>query len=106
MNLWEIQDLVLEEYKKNGYWDNWKKAESQNKEITDIAELGLIATEIGEAIEAVRDGDERELGFELADIVIRTLNMANRKGIDIESHILAKNKKNLKREKMHGRLKV
>ena len=109
MNLTEIQFLVYEEYKKNGYHLMWEKAEIilRNHEldgIVQLGEIGLFCTEIAEAMEEVRDANKNgELGNELADIIIRVLNFASRKGINIEEKILLKHEKNLKRGQRHGR---
>jgi len=99
----EIQRMVFEEYKKNGYLERWSRAEELLEEemscgeIVSIAEVGLFAAEVVECIEALRDAEISELGYELADIVIRVMNFASRKGIDLERFIIAKHKENLKR---------
>jgi NTP pyrophosphatase (non-canonical NTP hydrolase) len=112
--LYDIQGIVFEEYKKNGYFKMWSRGfksdfSSQEQRIYDIAELSLIITEIVESIEDIRNIDKWDLlldklGVELADIIIRTLNFASRKGINMEYHILEKNKRNLERKKLHGKL--
>lgn len=97
-SLEEIQQLVYTEYCKNGFKEKFE----QHKEIGDIAELGLIVTEISEVIECIRQDDAiTNIGFELADIIIRVMNFANRKGIDLESFIIEKNKINQNRGKYH-----
>jgi len=99
MDFLELQKKVYEEYIKNGFQDKF----NEKGAIGDIAELGLITTEIGEAIESIRDDNREELCFELADIVIRVMNICNRKGIDLGTWILKKNDLNLSRDKFHGR---
>jgi len=112
LSLRDIQDLVYQEYQKNGYERMWnlsgylhlKTMNRQTKAIYDIAELSLIASEIYEAIEAIRENRKNFVyAEELADIVIRTLNFASRKDIDIEEEILKKHDKNMKRGKLHGK---
>jgi len=99
MEFSEIQKLVYSEYKKNGFEEEFNKHDA----IGDIAELGLITTEISEAIETIRYSNTRKhLCFELADIVIRVLNFANRKGINLEFFIQQKNDINQQRNKFHG----
>jgi len=93
----ELQKLVYEEYVKNGY-DSVMK---QHGEIGDIAELGLICTEVSEAIETVRK-KERGIQEELADIIIRVMNFATRHNIYLEPTIVIKHIKNMKRGKYHG----
>lgn len=90
-----------------------------------IAALGLVVTEVAEAIEAVRKdpdapsehiGDEgyTQLEEELADIIIRVLDFAEERGakgdimpndkrLDIVGAIFAKVRFNAKRPRMHGK---
>ena len=61
--------------------------------------LALIASEVGEAINECRgEVPTNKLGFELADIVLRTLDFAIEMGIDIEDVILIKMSDNLTRD--------
>lgn len=105
MNLSEIQKLVFEEYKENGYLEMWNSTPKELGWMADLAEVGLFDTEIGEADECIRDGNysEDKLGLELADIIIRVLNFASRKGISIESCVIKKHTINCNRGKLHGR---
>jgi NTP pyrophosphatase (non-canonical NTP hydrolase) len=103
----KIQDKVFDEYIKNGYLEEWT-ADPVNDDLQkklDIAELGLITTEITEAIEEVREKEVNlnNLSTECADIIIRTLNFMSRKGIPATFWILEKDKKNHNRGKRHGR---
>jgi len=93
---------VYKAYKKNSFEDWFNKAEQMG----DIAELGFVTTEVGEAIEHVCHMKEKELRLELADIVIRVLNFCNRKGISLEEYIIKKNNINKKRGKLHGRVEM
>lgn len=108
MELKKLQQLVSEEYKKNGYEILWT-ATPEKQKVYDIAELGLITTEVSEAIEAIRKkqyGYERlkvELGFECSDIIIRTLNFCSRNNINVEEFILKKHNINLTRGIFHGK---
>lgn len=65
--------------------------------------LALVHSEVSEALEALRDGDQAEFDDELADIVIRVLDIAAREGIDIQVAIENKIAKNALRPRMHGR---
>jgi len=108
MNLIEIQDLVFEEYKKNKYLEMWQSEKgtySQEQKIKDLAELGLIITEISESMEEIRKKDYvfHDLAIECSDIIIRVLNFMSRKNLDAEYFILLKNEVNTKREKLHGK---
>lgn len=106
-NLSTIQEKVFKEYIENGYLDEWteKNSDVELQKKLDIAELGLITTEVAEAIEEVREKelDLNNLSTECADIIIRTLNFMSRKGIPATFWVLEKDKKNNKRGKRHGR---
>jgi NTP pyrophosphatase (non-canonical NTP hydrolase) len=72
---------------------------------TTLEDIALIASEIGEAAnecrgEKIGDG----LKDELADIILRTLGTARKAGINIESAIVEKMRKNRERGNS-GRLK-
>lgn len=82
------------------------------------SKLLLIVTEIAEAYETVRSGDGPKmvwysglngegkpegLGSELADIVIRTINVAEALEIDIEARVIEKMAFNKTRPPKHGR---
>ena len=108
VNLNDIQDLVFEEYIKNGYAERWTKEyliahPDELDLIIDLAEVGLIGTEVAELQEDIRNAANENYGKECADIIIRVLNWANRKGFAVEPHLLEKHQINLTREKLHGR---
>lgn len=58
---------------------------------TVLEALALIGSEVGEAVNECR-GDEptEKLGEELADIILRTLDLAKWLGLDIEGEVLKK----------------
>ena len=103
----EIMELVFTEYKLNGYIEMWQpqKISIQEQKIRDVAELGLIITEVSESIEEVRKNfvSDLDLVIELADIIIRTMNFASRKNLDLEEAIINKHSINLSRTKLHGK---
>ena len=108
MDFQKIQDLVFETYKKDGYFDTWEKIEKILEPhgyagIAQLAEVGLFHTEVAESQEEVRNMSKGKLRKELADIMIRIMCFASRKGIDLEKEILQVNGKNMKREHLHGR---
>ena len=108
MDLWKIQQEVYKEYIKNGYAERWSvEYLTQHPEelalVIDLAEVGLFVTEVAELMEDIRNANVDHYGEEGADIVIRVLNWFNRKKIDLESALIAKHQRNLKREKLHGR---
>jgi len=72
---------------------------------TTLEALALVASEVGEAINECR-GEKPTDAFaeELADIVLRVLDIAHWQGIDMEQELLAKMHKNEQRG-TRGRLK-
>ena len=103
MNIQELIRRCYEEYLKNGFFNFWDR---QFRISGDLAELGLVTTEISEGLECIRKEDYEHLGEELADIIIRVVNFANRKDIDIESELIKKIFKNSKREYKHGKANI
>lgn len=68
----------------------------------NIVPLALIATEAIEAIVGQRAGFKDNVAEELADIVIRTADVAERFGVDLEAEIEAKMQKNRQRPERNG----
>jgi NTP pyrophosphatase (non-canonical NTP hydrolase) len=64
--------------------------------------LALIMSECAEALEWHRQGKSEELPHELADIVIRTMDLAESLGIDLNAAIEAKHTMNKTRPMKHG----
>ncbi len=72
---------------------------------TPLEALALVASEVGEAINECRNEKPTEaFGEELADIILRVLDIAHWQGIDIEKEVLTKMTKN-KNRGTRGRLK-
>ena len=72
---------------------------------TPLEKLALITEEIGECVKECRgETPTNHLKYELADIILRTLGMAESLNIDIESAILEKMELNKARGNL-GRLK-
>lgn len=87
---------------KQGFW--FKRTPKDVKEVTlPMEKLMLITTEVAEAAEALRKGDSANFAEELADIIIRTLDLAAHFGINIEQEMVNKMLVNEQRPKMHGK---
>jgi NTP pyrophosphatase (non-canonical NTP hydrolase) len=65
--------------------------------------LLLVTTEIAEAVEELRRGKEEPLREEMADIIIRTADLAGFLEIDLEKEISKKMAKNKTRSYKHGK---
>lgn len=71
-----------------------------------ITLLALVTTEVAEAIEAVRKDDRENFAEELADTVIRCLDIGGGLGIDLDAVVMAKLVKNRLRGHRHGGKRV
>jgi NTP pyrophosphatase (non-canonical NTP hydrolase) len=111
MTLKELQERAHATALKSGFWDSGNGPEQL------ATKLALVHSEVSEALEEVRDPvahlDDtvtytetgKPLGFavELADIVIRVADLAQRQGIDLETAIRIKMQYNETRPPKHGK---
>lgn len=67
--------------------------------------LALIHSEVSEALEADRKGDEGNFVEELADVCIRVFDLCGSRKIDLEKAITDKMEKNKSRSYKHGNKK-
>lgn len=64
--------------------------------------LALIHSEVSEALEADRKGDQENFAEELADVCIRIFDLCGSREIDLEKAIVEKMEKNKGRSYKHG----
>lgn len=96
MNLRKFQKKNYEQYLKDEKHLIWK----EHGKIGDLAELGLICEEIGEAMNGIRKRKGiKNLREECGDIISRTLSFMSRKGIDAEQALKEIHEKNVKRNR-------
>jgi len=108
MDFKDIQHLAYKGYREKGFLEKWEKARKILREhglerIVDLAELGLVVTEIAEAMEEIRDDNSKAESKELAGVFIRLSNYSMRKGYNLESEIIRESRRNLTRPKLHRR---
>jgi NTP pyrophosphatase (non-canonical NTP hydrolase) len=104
----EIHDLAVEK----GWWTDVKTQEPVNPEDRIPEAIALIHSELSEALEeyrrgllapyAVADGKPEGFGIELADAVIRIMDLCGALNIDLEERIDTKHKYNKTRPYRHG----
>jgi len=87
-NKGSVNDIAEEHYK-------WLEKMNWTTGTTPLEQIALIVSEIGEAINECRgEKPTDKLGSELADIILRTLGLSKRLGIDMEKELLSKMEKN------------
>jgi NTP pyrophosphatase (non-canonical NTP hydrolase) len=92
-NIRDWQRAVHANAKEKGFWDDER----------NIGEMLMLAvSELSEALEAFRKHDPANFAEELADTIIRVMDMAEGLGIDLESEIAKKHEYNRSRSYMHG----
>ena len=117
MNLNELRDYCGEAANRNGWHDDYPE-DTPTERLWIAAKAGLIAAEAHEAIEELRNGQAptetylseggkpEGFGVELADVIIRTLDLAWVTGVDIEHEVMRKLRANDKRGTRHGGKKL
>lgn len=68
-----------------------------------LAKLALITSEVGEAVSALQHGKDQEFAEEVADIVIRVLDLCGYAQIDLSGEVIRKMMANRKRPYLHGK---
>lgn len=76
--------------------------ENRDNPLATPTALGLIMREASEALESHRKGQTDKVAEELADVVLRTADLAETLGIDLASAITAKHQTNEGRPYRHG----
>ena len=98
----KVSKQIYKNAVEHGFWKG---------EVNDGERMALIHAEISEALEALREGNPSSnkimeftnLEEELADAVIRIMDYAFGKDLDVAGAILAKIEYNKSREFMHGK---
>lgn len=114
----QLVEVTHENARNKGFWDDWDsicwedgldKNEASTLEINELfnnaiaTRLMLIVSEVSEALEALRNNDQNNFKEELADVIIRTCDLAGGLNIDLEDEVLKKINKNKDRPYKHGK---
>lgn len=89
--------------------NGWKVTQPSDWTETEYkipAVLCLITSEVSEALEAFRKNDRANFNEEIADSLIRILDLCGGLGIDIDTEVAAKLEKNKARGFRHGGKRV
>lgn len=68
-----------------------------------LSQLAKISCEVGEAVDAIQHGEELKLYEELADVIIRTIDLAGFLDCKIGDWVVDKMNRNKKRPYKHGK---
>lgn len=113
-----LAETIGETNFRNGWHDRFhalvQAGDTAGRRDHVVSKLALITTEVAEAIEEIRDGQPLARAYyrddgkpegvpvELADILIRVLDLANMLAIDIDAIVTEKLAFNARRGRMHG----
>ena len=113
MNIAELCQKAHQNAKEKGFWQDYKALECfrcHGKQTYKRAlnnaignRLMLIVSEVGEALEALRQENKEEFHEELADVAIRLGDLCGGLDIDLEAEIEKKMNKNKDRPPLHGK---
>lgn len=94
MTFKQLADDIVKTRKEHGFITDWTNVPSK---------LMLIVTELSEAMESYRDADPEGFAEELADVMIRLLDLAYSLDIDLEERVKIKMEVNKRRPHLHGK---
>lgn len=105
MNIKQLQKICHQIAVEKGFWDDMINYLKQNDNRNNGCMIALMHSELSEALEELRKPDckMKLVGEELADCVIRILDFCGGRGIDLQTAIEKKIKKNKKRPHKHGK---
>ena len=97
--------------REHGFWDDLKYCYNRFRQLLVIEKLALAHGELSEALEGLRKGDGpdshlpafKNFDVELADAIIRILDIAAVRQIDIAAIVAVKTKYNEERPYKHGK---
>ena len=113
MNIKQLQKLCHQIAREKGFWDNNDSLEKfyigQTFDTRNNGEMiALMHSELSEALEELRKPNckMKLVGEELADCIIRILDFCEGRGINLQTLLEKKIKKNKKRPYKHGKKQI
>lgn len=99
---WDLEDLAERVLAEGGHTDDTYRLARGVLTYATPVRLMLDISEVAEAMEADRKGDEENFNEEVSDSFIRKFDLAGRRGVDLEEAIANKMAINAERPHMHG----
>ena len=108
MNMSKPLNELSQEINRINTANGWEvvKPEEWEQPYKIPAILALITSEVSEALEDFRKDDKEHFGEEIADVIIRVLDLTGGMGIDIDTEVAKKLEINRNRGFRHGGKKV
>lgn len=113
ININRLIEITHENAVEKGFWEDWYECHNGTIGTPEFriqminnaicTRLMLIVSEVSEALEAVRKGDNENFKEELADVIIRVCDLAGELSIDLDDEIMKKINKNKDRPYKHGK---
>lgn len=91
-----LQKVLYQNAKNHGFH------EDDTSDFAVATKIALIGSEVFEALHAHQKRQDDHIGEELADVVIRTMDLAETLGINLGDEIIKKHNKNINRPYKHG----
>lgn len=91
------------EWRKTKGFKTPESLDTEEERDAMLGKLMLVVTEVSEAAEAVRHNDLHNFSEEIADAIIRLLDIGSTMKIDLEMHLAEKMDINSGREIRHGK---
>jgi NTP pyrophosphatase (non-canonical NTP hydrolase) len=89
--------------RRKGFYDRERTKHDDINPSLPSEKLLLIVSEVAEVQDALRDGNKAHEAEELADVLIRVLDYAAWRGIDLDDAVYRKMEINQTRAQLHGR---
>jgi NTP pyrophosphatase (non-canonical NTP hydrolase) len=100
----DMCDRAFKNSSNHGFWSyDISLQDKESVRLILLTKMALVTSEVGEAVEALREEDYGNIKEEIADICIRLFDICGFMNINLQQAILTKMGKNESRPMMHGK---